>query len=339
MYYARVAKDRLPLIMEMEADRMKNLVLSDEVVLPERAVILEERSQRVDNDPSSLLFEQMTATLYLSHPYGIPVIGWRHEMEGLSREDAIAFYRQNYAPDNAILVVAGDITAAELKPLVEKYYGPLARANTPARQRPQEPPMIAPRRLTLDDARVEQPSVNRLYLAPSYTIAKDRTAHAIEVMSEILGGGDTSRLYRALVEEQKIAVSASTYYDGDSLDDSYLFVGATPREGVTLEALEKAIDQVIAEFIATGPTAEELTRAKTVLTATAIYARDSQVQMATVYGSSLVTGWTIDRVESWPQDIEAVTVEETKAAAQLVLQLNRSVTGWLRKKGGEAQSQ
>jgi zinc protease len=332
MYFERVAKDRLPLIMEMEADRIKNLVLTDEIVLPERAVILEERSQRIDNDPSSLLFEQMSATLYLSHSYGIPVIGWRHEMEQLTRQDAIDFYQKHYAPDNAILVVAGDITAAELKPLVDQYYAPLAASGVHRGPRPKEPPPIAPRRVQLEDARVEQPSISRLYLSPSYTTATEKMAYAIEVMTEILGGSDTSRLSKILVEDKKIAVSASTYYDGDGVDDTYLFVSATPREGIALDALEAEMDKIIQDFIAGSVTPEELARAKTVLKAAAVYARDSQSQMATIYGSALVCGETIEDVEQWPARIEAVTAEEVKAAAAFVLQLNRSVTGWLRPK-------
>lgn len=339
MYFQRIAKDRLPLVMEMEADRMKNLVLSDEIVLPERDVILEERNQRTDNDPSSLLFEQMSAALYLSHPYGIPTIGWRHEMEKLSRADAIDFYGKHYAPDNTILVVAGDITATELRPLAQQYYGQLKPAKFAKRERPQEPPTIAARRVLLDDARVEQPSVSRLYLTPSYTTGKDKMAYAIEVMAQILGGSDTSRLNRALVEEQQIAVSASTYYDGDGLDDTYLFVGATPVEGISLEQLEEAMNKVVDELVANGVTDEELVRAKTLLTSAAVYARDSQAQMARIYGSALVSGETIEDVEAWPARINEVTADQVKAAAQYVLQMNRSVTGLLRKKTQEAKAQ
>jgi zinc protease len=260
-------------------------------------------------------------------------------MEKLTREDAVDFYGKHYAPDNAILVVAGDVTAAELRPLAEKYYGPLAPAKFPRRVRPQEPPMIAARRVLLDDPRVEQPSLARLYLSPSYTTAKDRMAYAIEVMSDILGGGDTSRLSKSLVEEQKIAVSASAYYDGDGLDDTYLFIGATPNDGVTLEQLETAVDKVIADFVANGVTDEELTRSKTVLTSAAIYSRDSQYQMARIYGSALVSGETIEDVEAWPSRIAEVTKADVQKAAAELLQINRSVTGLLRKKTQEAQSQ
>ncbi|MBI1238861.1 MAG: insulinase family protein [Alphaproteobacteria bacterium] len=328
-YFQRVAKDRLPLVMEMEADRMKNLVLSDEVVLPERDVIIEERSFRTDNDPGSLLYEQMQAALYLNHPYGTPIIGWRREMEQLTREDALDWYRAHYAPDDAILIIAGDVTAEEVKPLAEKYYGPLAPSGVTRAERPQEPPAIAARRVLMEDKRVEQPQVLRLYLVPSYATGKD-AAHALEVLSDILGGGDTSRLYRILVEEKKLAVSASTYFDGDSLDATTFSVSAIPAEGVTLEALEAAIDEILADFIANGPTEDEMTRAKTGLIANALYARDSQYLMARIYGSALVTGQTVEDVESWPARIAEVTPDAVKGAAAEHLVMKASVTGFLR---------
>ena len=328
-YFERVAKDRLALVMEMEADRMQGLVLNDAIVLPERDVIIEERSQRIDNDPSSLMNEQMNAALFLSHPYGIPVIGWRHEMAGLTREDAIAAYRAHYAPNNAILIVAGDVTGEEVRALAEKFYGRLKPAKVPPRLRPAEPPPIAARRLVLEDARAQQPSVSRDYLAPSYPIAEGNEAYALDVAAEILGGGGTSRLYRILVEEQKLAAGADAGYDGDAIDASSFSVGAVPREGVSLDVLEAGMDKIIADFVANGPTADELARAKSVMRAAAIYARDNQSTMARIYGVALATNQTIEGVETWPDRIGAVTAEEVKAAAAKYLVMSRSVTGRL----------
>ncbi|NWH07542.1 MAG: insulinase family protein [Alphaproteobacteria bacterium] len=328
-YYERIAKDRLDEVMGMEADRMRDLRLTDEIVLPERDVILEERNQSIDNDPQRQMTEQLLAALYLAHPYGIPIIGWRHEMEGLTREDAIAFYGVHYAPDNAILVLAGDVTADEIRPMVEKHFADLKPSGVSLRVRPKEPPQLAARRLAMSDARVQQPQMTRLYLVPSYATAKGSEAHALELACDILGGGETSRLYEALVERQKLATAVSIYYDGDAYDETAIWLSATPREGVPLEKLEAAMDKVIADFIAKGPTAEEMARSKTVLRAAAIFGRDSQFNMARIYGTALTTGQSIEDVEAWPDRIEGATVEEVKAALAAYVKAERSVTGYL----------
>src|SRR5499427_10601904 len=164
-YFQRIAKEYLPLVMEFEADRMTGLVLTDENVLPERDVVLEEYNQRVANDPAAQLTEQVQAALYLNHPYGRPVIGWRHEIEVLTREDALAFYRRFYTPNNAIVVIAGDVSAEEVRALAGKIYAPVARRSEPGpRMRPQEPEPVSIRQVTLADPRVAQPSLNRSYL-------------------------------------------------------------------------------------------------------------------------------------------------------------------------------
>ena len=218
-YFQRIAKDRLPLVMEMEADRMSNLQLSDEHVLPERDVVIEERRSRVDNEPASRFGEQLDATFYLSHPYGQPVIGWMHEIEALDREKAIAFYERYYTPNNAILIVAGDVTEQEIRPLAERIYGQIpVRAEVAPRQRPKEPPHEAAQRLTLKDPRVTTPLLRRQYIVPSYSTAEPGEAEALDLLGHILGGGTTSRLYRELVVEDQIASYAAAWYAGDYLD-------------------------------------------------------------------------------------------------------------------------
>src|SRR5690606_1320613 len=201
--FQRVPKEALKTMMEFEADRMTNLVLTDEVVLPERDVVLEERRSRTDSDPAAQLAETVSATLWMNHPYGLPIIGWNHEIMGLTRDDAIAFYETYYTPNNAVHVVAGDTDADEVKKLASETYGKVARrADPPPRLRPQEPEQVAARRVELADPRVRQPSISRAYVAPSYTTAKGDEAHALDVLSVVLGGGSTSRLYRGLVVEQ-----------------------------------------------------------------------------------------------------------------------------------------
>ena len=213
VFHQNVAKEQLGLMMAYEADRMANLVLTDEAVLPERQVILEERRSRTDNDPGAQLGEAVSAALYENSHYGIPVIGWEHEMAQLDRADAVAFYNRYYTPNNAVLVVAGDVTADEVKSLAEATYGKLPRrAEPPPRVRAREPEPLAARTVTLSDARVTQPSLRRSYLVPSYGTAVGNEAEALDVLSEIFGGGTTSLLYRQLVIEKGVATSAGAGY-------------------------------------------------------------------------------------------------------------------------------
>jgi zinc protease len=329
-YFQRVPSEQLRTVMEFEADRMTGLQLTDDVVLPERNVILEEQNQRVGNNPRARLSEQIDAALYLNHPYGKPVIGWRHEMEQLSRDDAIGFYRRFYAPNNAIVVIAGDVDPAKVRTMVEEIYGKIPRHGTIApRVRPDEPPPVAVRSLTMTDPRVEMPTLQREYLVPSFRTAKRGESEALEVLAHILGSGSNSRLYRALVVDKQIAVMASAWYDTNALDLSKFGVVGGPRPGVTLQQVESEIDAVIAQIIDRGVTPEELERTKTRLIADAVYAQDSQATMARWYGAALTTGATVNDVRSWTDRIRAVTAEQVQAAAKQWLEKQRSVTGHL----------
>ncbi len=334
-YFQRVPSEQLRTVMEFEADRMTGLQLTDEVVLPERNVILEEQNQRVGNNPRARLSEQIDAALYLNHPYGKPVIGWRHEMEQLSRDDAIGFYRRFYAPNNAIVVIAGDVDPLKMRTMVEETYGKIPRHGTVApRVRPEEPPPVAVRSLTLADPRVEMPTLQREYLVPSFRTAKRGESEALEVLSHILGSGSNSRLYRALVVDKQMAVMTSAWYDANALDQSKFGVMGGPRPGVTLQQLESEIDAVIAQVIDKGVTPEELERTKTRLIADAVYAQDNQATMARWYGAALTTGATVNDVKSWTDRIRAVTAEQVQGAAKQWLEKQRSVTGYLIKDKG-----
>jgi zinc protease len=329
-YFQRIAKEYLPTVMEFEADRMTGLVLTDANVLPERDVVLEEFNMRVGNSPESRIGEQVAAALYLNHPYGRPVIGWRQEIEKLNREDALAFYRRFYAPNNAVVVVAGDVTADGVKALVEKTYGKEEHiVDEPPRARPQEPVPVAVRQLTMADARVAQPSLQRSYLVPSATTAKPGEAEALDVLAHVLGAGETSRLYRALVVERRIAASAGGWYQGTSLDDTRFGVFASPLPGIPFATVESAIDAVIADIADKGVTAAEFDRAKTRLIADAVYAEDNQATMARWYGAALTSGETVEQVGSWPARLRAVTREAVQDAARTWLDKRRSVTGYL----------
>jgi zinc protease len=332
-YFQTVAVDRLELVMGMEADRMTNLVLTEEEVRTERLVILEERRQRTDNDPAAILSEHVSAALYINHPYRVPVIGWEHEIKGLDRDSILSFYRQRYAPNNAILVVSGDITADRLRPLAEKYYGAIPRAPTPPRVRPQEPPHRAARSVVLEDARVRQPSWSRSYLAPSYSAGATEHAYPMQVLAQILGGGATSRLYRTLVVERKLATSAGAYYGPDRLGPSSFSVYASPLPGIELDVLQKAVEEQLERLLMDGIGSDEVERAKSRMQSRAIYARDSLRAGGRILGSALAAGRTIEDAEAWPERIGAVTVKEIDAAARAVLRDGHSVTGRLLPEG------
>ncbi len=329
-YFQRVAADRLGLMMSMEADRMKNVRLTEADILTEREVIIEERNQRVENSPASLFREQTSAAQYLNHRYGVPIIGWRHEMETLGLEDALDYYRTYYSPNNAILVVAGDVTPDEVRDLAEEHYGPIpANPDLPERARPTEPPQTAERRLTYTDPRVAQPYVNRSYLAPERDPGDQKTAAALVMLSELLGGGQTSYLNEKLAFEQKKAIYTSAYYGGLSLDDTTFGVYVVPAEGVSLPEAEEAMDAAIAQFLEDGVDAEQLERIKMQIRASQIYERDNVEALARRYGSAMTQGLTIEDIQAWPNILQEVTEADILIAAREVLNRDRAVTGYL----------
>jgi zinc protease len=328
-FFQRIAREHLESMMAFEADRMTGLVLSDANVIPELKVVLEEYNMRVANSPEARLGEQVFAALYLNSPYGRPVIGWHSEIEALTRTDALAFYHRFYTPNNAVVVITGDVTADEVKALAEKTYAKVPRvADPPPRVRPQEPPPAGPRTVMLADPRVAQPSLQRSYLVPSYAKSK-KDAAALEVLAHVLGSGSTSRLYRALVVDARLAVNAGGYYQGSALDDTAFGVYAMPQPGVAFPAIESAINDVIADLIKNGVGAEEVERAKTRMIADAVYAQDNQAALARWYGTALCTGLTVKDVHAWPDLIHSVTAEQVRDAARTWLDARRSVTGYL----------
>jgi zinc protease len=330
-YYQRIARDRLPAMMDFEADRMIGLALTDAVVDPERDVVLEERRTRTDNDPTARLSERMSAALWgETHPYGIPIIGWEREIRQLNREDAFAFYRQFYAPNNAILVVAGDVTPDEVVKLAEATYG--RNAANPAivpRTRPPGPDKAGRRYVRLADARVAQPSMTQTLIVPSYATARPGEAEALEVLAQVTGTHPNGRMYKALVTEQQIAVSAGAFYSGGALGQGRFGVYATPRPGVTLEQLEAAMIEVMAALRRDGVTQAELDRSKTRLVAESIFSQDSQASMARMYGAALTCGSTVEDIQDWANRMRRVTLDQVNAAIATAFQLDQMVVGQL----------
>ncbi|GAB5436009.1 M16 family metallopeptidase [Falsiruegeria mediterranea] len=329
-YFQRVAADRLELMMQMESDRMRNIRLTERDIATERDVILEERNQRTDSNPRSLFGEQLNASQYLNHRYGVPIIGWRHEMEELDMEDALSFYQTYYSPNNAILIVSGDVEPDEVKQLADKYYGVIpANPDLPERTRSQEPPQTAARRIVYEDARVAQPYVHRSYLAPERDPGEQEDAAALFMLAQLLGGGTTSYLNEKLQFDTQTVVYVGAFYNGTSLDDTTFDLIVVPSEGVTLQEAEDAMDATIAEFIAEGVDADDLDRIKMQLRASQIYARDNVDGIANRYGQALTSGLTVEDVQAWPEILQAVTGEQIIAAAKSVIQPETSVTGWL----------
>ena len=328
-FYETVARDRLDMVLRLEADRMTGLVLDDRAVLSERDVILEERRMRIDNEPSALLAEQLNAALFLNASYHNPTIGWETEMRGLGTEDALAFYRRWYAPNNAVIVIAGDVTADEARPLVERHFGGLPQRPVADRVRLDEPPHHAAVRLEMKSARAAQPSWRRYYLAPGHFYGETQHAYPLEVLSEILGGGNSSRLYQSLVLKQHLALTASADYAAASLGPVTFSIHATASNGVAIGDLEAAIDGELRRIIDDGVTDEEVRRAETRLQSAAIYARDSLSGPANIVGAALALGRTIDDVTQWPDRIGKVTAAQIQAAARAVLIPRNSATGIL----------
>lgn len=329
-YFQRVAPTHLREMMEMEADRMRNLVLTDEVVLPEREVVLEERSSRISNNPSARLGEALSAALYKNHPYRFPIIGWEHEIQLLNREDAFAFYQRHYAPENAILIVAGDVEASDIFAMAKETYGKIEHTGeAKPRVRPKEPPVETARTVTLSHEQVKQPSARRVFLTPSYSTAEGNEAFALSLLGEILGGGPTSRLYAALVLDDGPATAAGSWYQGNQLDSGRFSFYAVPKEGIELETLIEQVQSVVDTIKAEGVTSEELDKARNRMIADTVYAQDNQASLARIIGVGLTTGQTLEDIQSWPENLQKVTTADIQSAAERYLQADKSMTGFL----------
>ena len=339
-YFQTIAADRLELIMKLEADRMQNLSLADDQVYPERDVIVEERRQRIESSPQARLAEAMRYALMANSPYGRPAIGWKQEMEALTTADAVAWYKKWYTPSNATLIVVGDVKPDQVKALAEKYYGPIPSHPVPPRTRPQVAPLGgAVQRLTLRDENIHEPAFSRIYMAPNYSEKTKKTALALEVFDEIFGTGTTSRLYKALALKLKVATSVSSSYDDTAVDPIAYDISAYPAPGKDLKDVEAGVDGVIQDLLKNGVTDAEVADAKTRLQAQAILARDSLMGPAHSIGEAVATGQSIDDVESWPDNIAAVTKDEVNEAMRGVFGKDATgVTGWLLPADGNSKA-
>ena len=327
-YTVSIAKEHLARVMELEADRMQNLAPAQSDFPREREVIIEERKSTLESNPTSLLNEQMDAVLYRNHPYGTSVIGWLHEMQGLTEEDAMRLHRRAYHASNAILVIVGDVTMDEVRPLAERYYGPLPKVDLPKRHFLQEPPQIAPRSVTLRHSAVKEPIWSRRYMASSALNGDTQQFLPLYVLSHVLGGSTGSRLYQSLVVRQKIASSVDCDYDGMRMGPGDMNVTVVPAPGVSMDAVAAAVEKEIASIRKDGITEEELTIAKTLNKADMIYAQDGLGGVAYYLGQLKVLGLPVTYFTEFAAMVDAVTQAQVKEAAN-VFNDNASVTGIL----------
>lgn len=306
-YYQNIARDRLELVMFLESDRMKNLRFSLQDFAPELEVVKEERLMRTENNPAALLAERRNRLLWGEHAYARPIIGFKQELAALTMKDAQDFYNTHYAPDNAILIVAGDITAAKLKPLAEKYYGavPPGRKARTKRVFTDSQPLKATLEMAHPLAKMQ--TVTRTYIVPSYLSEGKETAHAYAVLAEILGAADSGVLYKRLVDSQK-ASAVSVDYSGFALDKGTFSISAAVSPASTAEAIRAAIDRPVK----IGEKA--LRQAKKRLVAGMEHLIDDPATTATTVGLAEILGLGIEELESFPAKINAVTLGDVQAA-------------------------
>ncbi|WP_341367469.1 pitrilysin family protein [Yoonia sp. BS5-3] len=330
-YFQRVAADRLELMMQMESNRMNNLQLSAEDIETERLVVIEERNQRTENNPGALANEQFRAAQFQNHRYGVPIIGWRHEIEDLTLQNVLDFYDDHYAPNNAVLVVAGDVDPDEVRTLAQTYYGAIpAEPHVAERIRPEEPPQRAERRITYVDPRVSQPYLLRSYLAPERDPGAQKEAAALVYLAELLGGSSfTSDLGQALQFDTQTAIYTNASYGGSSLDDTTFSLVVVPAEGVSLSEAETAMDAVVTNFMSAEIDPARLDNIRNQLRASEIYALDDTSGLARRYGAALTQGLTVEDVQAWPDILQSITIDDIKSVAEKVLNRDQAVTGWV----------
>ena len=329
-YHQTIASDRLELIMRMEADRMANLRIVEKELIPERQVVLEERRMRTDNVPAALLDEAVREQLFGRHkPYGMPVVGYADDIKKLGVNELTAFYRRHYAPNNAVLIVAGDATPDSVRKLAERHYGPIPNRPVAPRRRPSEGGTGLPQRVVRADARVVEPGWSRDYLAPSRRVGETRHAYALQVLARLFGGSETSRLWRAMVVDSKLALSASAGYSPASLGLASFGLGVHPAQQRTVAEIDSAVADEMKKLLDGGVTAEEVERAQNQLLAAAIYSQDSLASGPRLYGAALSTGGTVADIDGWPARISAVTPADVLAAARHVWREDGAVTSLL----------
>ena len=332
-YYERASASLLPQLMDLEADRMQNLVLTPEVFETERKVVQEERRLRTESDAYGTAFEKLNAALFKSHPYGRPVVGLADDVVKLTLEDAKAFYRSHYMPSNAILLVVGDVKPAEVKGLAEKYFGPLQnKGKPPVVQRNPEPLHAMAERLELEDARVSDPAMIRVYNIGPNSVATPREAAAYALLASITGSNSQSRLIKQLVTQDQLATMMNVSFGGSTNEYGMMYLTAAPRSGVDVLDLEKRVDAILQDVKDHGVTADELAQAINTSEARDIYARDNPVGLGTLAADVRASGRSLKYIDEVSAALLKLTPADIQRAAQKVFDANHSVTLIMRPK-------
>lgn len=329
-YYQVVATPHLERIMKLEAERLRALQTLPEQAINELKVVQEERRMRIDNDPLARFNEAYMSLFYRYTPYRIPVIGWPHEIAKLTLKDAQDVYERWYAPGNAILVLAGDITLARAKELAKKYYGPVPKRSLPKCVRLEEPfPIEGHMCLNMAAQDIQVPFLMRAYRAPNYEEEKARFRYSAQVLENILGTAPTGFLYRTLVKEQKLATSVSVTYGVFVQGPTDLNILVQPTQKTSLDHLENALENTLEAFLEKGITQEVLDKAKTRMIAGLILRKDSPLAGNQEFGYGLVMGMSLDELDRWDEKIQSVTLDEVKILAKKVLTNPARFTGTL----------
>lgn len=308
-FYATVASDQLPLVMELEADRMAHLLFEEKEAKPELQVVLDEYRMRVDSSPMTPFMQQMERALYPHHPYGKPIIGWLPEIEKLTAQDAEAFYHHWYRPDRMVLVVSGDVTPDAVFALAQKYYGSWQVQGTVTRARAADPSFKGDSFIRMHDARVHQRDMVEMVKMPSRRLAAGQS-YALEVLVQLLAGSDAAYLNRVLVQEKQLATDIGMDYDPDSYDESSVVFSIVPKDGIAPDAVWDGLHAALRAYAAQPPDEKQLQLAKQSLQRSAALARDSVMGPCYAIGMALAGGQTLEDVESWPEKIGAVSQAE-----------------------------
>ena len=315
-YFQQVPKQKLEQMMQLEADRMRHLNLDPKEFAQEIRVVMEERRLRTDDQPQAQLFEQMGAVAFQAHPYRVPVIGWMNDLEAMTVQDARDWYERWYEPNNAFVVVVGDVDHDAVFALAEKYYGPLAARALPTRKPQVEPEQKGVRRVTVK-APAELPIIVLAYKVPVLRdVERDVDPYALEMLSAILDGHDAARFSRSLIREQRLAVSANAGYDATSRGPGMFYLLGSPSEGKTRADLEAGFRGEIARIVKDGVTAEELTRARSQLVANQVYKLDSMFAQAMEIGQMETSGIPYTADKRLIEKLQAVTADQVRAVAR-----------------------
>jgi zinc protease len=328
-YHQTIASTQLGLVMQMEADRMRNLVLDPALIEPERQVVLAERQQRTDNNPRGRFMEEVRKILYLHHPYGRPVIGFEEDIKALRLQDIKAFYKKWYKPANAVVIISGDVNLPEVKRLAAGTYGRLPKSKLTQSAQHAASLRRGEARFRLEEDGVTDPLLQLYYPAPTYGQPGTLNPYAVELLVEILSAGEIGLLSKSLVVDQKIASVVEVDFDPVGRGQNFLAISLIPMPGQDLSAAELSLRQKLKELAATSITDAEITGAKLRMSRAAILARDSLSLPGHVYGQYLTAGLTVLDAESWPERIKAVKPSDIQKALQEIFGQDPYLTAML----------